>query len=71
MCKYCDVKPSGYEWDTNEYGEKICETNYESCKIAKSDDGNFYIYLSGSYEDFSEPISFCPFCGCDLTKKIN
>ena len=66
MCKYCEVKSSCYDWDTNEYGDIICKTNYESCKISKSDDGNFYIYLSGSYEDFSEPISFCPFCGRKL-----
>lgn len=66
MCKYCEVKPSCHDWDKNEYGDIICETNYEGCKISKSDDGNFCIYLSGSYEDFSEPISFCPFCGRKL-----
>jgi hypothetical protein len=66
MCKYCEVKPSCYDWDKNEYGDIICDTKYEGCKISKSDDGNFYIYLSGSYEDFSEPISFCPFCGRKL-----
>jgi len=68
MCKYCEVKPSCHEWDTNEYGDKICETNYEGCKIAKSDDGNFYIYLVGSYDDFSEPIKYCPFCGRKLNE---
>ena len=30
--------------------------------------GNFYIYLSGSYEDFSEPIKYCPFCGRKLNE---
>lgn len=68
MCKYCDVKPSSNVWDKDEYGDMICNTKYEGCNIVKSDDGNFYIYLCGSYEDFSEPISFCPFCGRKLNE---
>ena len=68
MCKYCDTKPSSNVWDTDECGEMICNTKYECCSIAKSDDGHFYIYLSGSYEDFSEPINYCPFCGRKLNK---
>ena len=68
MCKYCDVKPSSNVWDTDECGDMICNTKYEGCKIVKSDDDNFYIYLSGSYEDFSEPIKYCPFCGRKLNE---
>ena len=67
MCKYCEVKPSVYSWDTDKHGDIICSTNYENCNIIQcSDNGNFHIRISGSYEDFSEEIFFCPFCGRKL-----
>lgn len=68
MCKYCEVKSPFFEC-TNEYGDIICETNYGSCQIIKSkNDGSFYVYLCGPYEDFSEPIKYCPFCGRKLNE---
>ena len=46
-------------------GELICNTDYESCKIVNEND-DYCFYLSGTYEDWSEPISYCPFCGRKL-----
>lgn len=64
MCKYCDTDTFdnlSRVW----LGELICNTKYESCKIVLDND-DYYIYLSGNYEDYSEPISYCPFCGRKL-----
>lgn len=64
MCKYCETV---IYVDYMEFhkGELVCETKYESCEIVRKDD-KYYIYLDGSYEDYSESISFCPFCGRKL-----
>lgn len=64
MCKYCETDT----WDNISkfwMGEVICDNTYEDCKIVHTDD-DYYIYLIGSYEDYSEPISYCPFCGRKL-----
>ena len=64
MCKYCETDT----WDNLLQfwmGEVICDTIYEECKIVRKDD-DYHIRLTGSYEDYSDPISFCPFCGRKL-----
>lgn len=64
MCKYCETKT----WDNISQfwmGELICETQYECCEIIYKDD-DYHISLSGSYEDYSDPILYCPFCGRKL-----
>ena len=69
MCKYCNMIPEIYNYgDTNitYVGEEdICDSKYEYCKIVYNND-KYYIVLRGSYEDYSEPISCCPFCGRKL-----
>lgn len=45
--------------------EDICDGKYQYCKIVYCND-NYYIALRGSYETYSEPISWCPFCGRKL-----
>ena len=66
MCKYCNMIPEIYNYgETNitYVGEEdICDSKYEYCKIVYNND-KYYIVLRGSYEDYSEPISWCPFCG--------
>lgn len=66
MCKYCEVKKSEYKWKKDLVGENICETGREYTTIVKKDDNKFYIYVCGEYDDYSEAISFCPFCGKKL-----
>lgn len=44
----------------------MCETGREYTTIVQKDDNKFYIYVCGEYDDYSEPISFCPFCGKKL-----
>jgi hypothetical protein len=64
MCKYCETDT----WDNISQfwmGELICDTQYECCKIIHKND-DYHIRLSGSYEDYSDPISYCPFCGRKL-----
>ena len=64
MCKYCETDT----WNNCMQfwmGELICDTKYESCKIVNEND-DYCFYLSGTYEDWSESISYCPFCGRKL-----
>lgn len=64
MCKYCETNT----WNNCMQlwmGEQICDTKYEGFKIVHENDG-YYFYLSGNYEDWSEQISYCPFCGKKL-----
>lgn len=66
MCKYCETNI----WDNCLKlwtGDLICDTKHESCKIVFEVD-DYYIHLSGSHEDYSEPISYCPFCGRKLNE---
>ena len=69
MCKYCNMIPEIYNYgETNiaySAEEDICDGNYEYCKIVYNND-KYYIVLRGSYEDYSESISWCPFCGRKL-----
>ena len=65
MCKYCETSRKIDEFYTE--GENIASTRYEGCNIAQDiRDKKYYIKVSGSYEDFSEQISCCPFCGKKL-----
>ena len=64
MCKFCETDTWNHLYNIW-VGEVICDTIYEDCKIVRKDD-DYRIRLSGSYEDYSEPISYCPFCGRKL-----
>lgn len=76
MCKYCDM--GKYHINNGYYGgmvyaeseNDISETNYESCRIVNMN-GNYKIRVAGSYEGFSEPINYCPFCGKKLKNYNN
>lgn len=46
---------------------EICDGKYENCKIVYNND-KYYIVLRGSYETYSDPISWCPFCGRKLNE---
>lgn len=69
MCKYCNMIPYIHDWSETKityHGESdICDGKYEYCKIVYIND-YYYIVLRGSYETYSEPISYCPFCGRKL-----
>ena len=66
MCKYCNMIPDIHDWNetniTYSAEEDICDGKYEYCKIVYNND-KYYMVLRGSYETYSEPISWCPFCG--------
>lgn len=66
MCRYCNMIPDIHDWSetniTYSAEEDICDGKYEGCKIVYNND-RYYIVLRGSYETYSEPISWCPFCG--------
>lgn len=69
MCKYCEKLKKQFDFDKNKRGKAICDGEYEYCCIIKdTDDGSYYIGLYGSFETFSDEISFCPFCGRKLKK---
>lgn len=61
--------PDIHDWSETKItysGEsEICDGKYENCKIVYNND-KYYIVLRGSYETYSEPISWCPFCGRKL-----
>lgn len=66
MCRYCNMIPDIHDWNETEltYSAEgdICDGKYEYCKIVYNNN-NYYVVLRGSYETYSEPISWCPFCG--------
>lgn len=72
MCKYCEM--TGYHIYRGYFGgmvyaeseHNISETEHENCRIVNMN-GNYKIRVAGTYEAFSEPINYCPFCG----KKLN
>ena len=74
MCKYCDISSKeflGKYYNDKNYGEsetEIADTRHEGCKIVLYH-GNHVIVVRGNYEDFSEPINYCPFCGKEFNKK--
>lgn len=69
MCIYCNMIPDIHDWGETEItysGESnICDDKYEYCQIVYNNN-NYYIKLIGSNETYSEPISYCPFCGRKL-----
>ncbi len=76
MCKYCDM--SRYRINRGYFGgmfyeeseNNISETNHEYCRIVYKD-GKYKIRVAGTYEGFSEPINYCPFCGKKLKNYNN
>lgn len=71
MCRYCNMIPDIHDWNkpsiTYSAEEDICDGKYEYCKIVYNNE-KYYIILRGSYETYSEPIKYCPFCGKELNK---
>ena len=66
MCKYCDVKPEKY--GTIRYGsplsfgaEMLPDTKV-GCKIYHSERGGYSLYVVGETEEWTDNISYCPFC---------
>ena len=69
MCKYCDMEAEQeyYNQPPIYRGSSICSAGYFDCYITM-EDGTYYIDLIGSpfEKDYSEQISYCPFCGRKL-----
>ena len=63
MCKYCECKVDPFMGCR---GAIIVDTQYVDCRITKSDNNEYSIYACGDYDGWSEPISYCPFCGRNL-----
>lgn len=67
MCKYCEMTRKIDEFYME--GKDIASTQYEGCNIVQDIRNKKYsIRVCGSYEDFSDDIKFCPFCGGELNK---
>ena len=68
MCKYCECKiDEAKPWRGCKGAEIVPEGKYIGCQIEYSESsGEYSIYVAGDVEDWSEPISFCPFCGRKL-----
>lgn len=68
MCKYCDCKENPHLPSLGCRGAEIVPgAKYIGCQIEYSkSSGEYSIYVAGDNEDWSEPISFCPFCGRKL-----
>lgn len=73
MCKYCDIDKKRiqklsdgyYSCTFAEADNYLVDGKYEACGVAIY--GNRYVLrLVGNDETFSEPISYCPFCGKKL-----
>ena len=72
MCKYCECKKSKISPFLSCRGEEIVDTRYTACHIEYDEDiGTYTIYAAGDDEGWSEPISFCPFCGRKLNDTID
>lgn len=76
MCKYCDMNK--YRINRGYFGgmfyveseNNISETEHEFCRIVNKD-GEYKIRVAGTYEGFSEPINYCPFCGRKLNNLLS
>lgn len=76
MCKYCEM--NRYRINRGYFGgfcyaeseNNISETDHETCRIVNKD-GEYKIRVAGTYEGFSEPINYCPFCGEKLKNYNN
>ena len=62
MCEYCEPCPNV------NFCESIVDTGFENVAIVYEDD-IAYFGLAGDDYATSDPISFCPFCGKNLTTK--
>ena len=69
MCRYCEVEieQDYYNQPPINRGFSICESGNSDCYIT-AEDNEYYIHLlcSPFDGDYSEPISYCPFCGRKL-----
>lgn len=68
MCKYCDCKidQRAELLGCRGMGEQMVDTHYTACNIQRMSDGSYCIYAAGDDEGWTEPISYCPFCGRKL-----
>lgn len=68
MCKYCECKIKPEFPSIGCKGAQIVPcAKYIDCRIEYfKSSGEYAIYVAGDYENWSEPISFCPFCGRKL-----
>lgn len=60
MCKYCERIPNV------DFCEPLADTGFETCAIFY-DNSTPFIGLSGDDFARSEPITYCPFCGKNLS----
>lgn len=58
-CAYCGKRRINFNQDED-----------YTMRIENNDRGDYFI-ATGELMIDSIPISFCPFCGCDLTKKVD
>lgn len=72
MCIYCQINNKldvcGY-YETYKEGSSdalIIKGKYEEVRIVYYD-GAYRLRMVGDYENYSDPIKYCPFCG----KKLN
>ena len=65
MCKYCDVKPDKYG-SSSFFGEEMLVSSKVGRKLQYSKGYGYSLYVVGEIEDWSDKISFCPFCGRKL-----
>ena len=70
MCKYCECKEPKMCPSLGCIGEEMVGARYTACHIEyDKETGEYTIYAAGDAEGWSDPISFCPFCGRNLKKK--
>lgn len=66
MCKYCDIDNIIYDdYYSSEFGEaSTCLVTGDTEEVSiVFYHGRYCLRLSGSSEEFSDSISYCPFCG--------
>ena len=70
MCKYCDVKPEEYGTvrygSSSSFGEEMLPGTKVGCKIEYSKGYGYSLYVVGETEEWTDKISYCPFCGKKL-----
>lgn len=65
MCKYCDVKPDKYG-SSSYFGEQMLPGARVGCQIDYSKGYGYSLYVVGETEEWTDRISYCPFCGRKL-----
>ena len=65
MCRYCERLPNV------NFCESIADIGFDNCSIMYDNNDVAYIGLSANEFISSEPISYCPFCGRNLTTELN